>query len=430
MTEWKTTYAEKLAYGTMGADWQDRINWERLRNERVSKGIASMKKHGYAAFILTTGENQRYMTHLHPGCIASFVAGGAGFSVVFADDPGDMRAWMTEGNIVKQSQFHCPWFKPENLKSVHSMSVNQGPAAVDEMCKKNANEIIQAIKDQGLEKEKIGIDVPIPGIMPYLEKGGIHVERAPQVFVDARECKTDDEIKCMMMAGCIADIGWGALAEIMRPGLRENEMAAAMAAALQGAGAQETFVVSLRTGPNTAPNYLSHSPVDRIVEAGDILTCDLIGPVYMGYRICYYRTFAVGLPPKQEVKDAYKEVRDWLYAAADLMKPGASTADVVKVWPKSTEWGWDDEDDCWSNALGHGVGLGQYEVPNLRRSTSFDYPQEIKKGQTIALETFKGVDRYWGVRIEDIFVITDKGAENIYMWPEEEITCPWKQRIW
>lgn len=84
----------------------------------------------------------------------------------------------------------------------------------------------------------------------------------------------------------------------------------------------------------------------------------------------------------------------------------------------------------WSNTLGHGVGLGQYEVPNLRRSTSIKYPQEIKKGQTIAMETWKGVERYWGVRIENMFLVTDKGAENLYMWPDEEITCPWKQRIW
>ena len=39
MAEWKTTYAEKLAYGTMGADWQDRINWERLRYDRTAKGF-------------------------------------------------------------------------------------------------------------------------------------------------------------------------------------------------------------------------------------------------------------------------------------------------------------------------------------------------------------------------------------------------------
>jgi len=430
MTNWKTTYAERLAYGTMGADWQDRINWERLRNERTSRGFQLMKKHGYPVFILTTPENQRYMTHLHPGCIAGFVAGGAGFSVVFAEHQDDTRSWMTEGNITRQSQFHCPWLKKENLRSVHSMSHNQGPAAVDAMCKKNAVEIVQALKDHRLTKEKIGIDAPIPGMMGYLKDAGLHIEADPEVFVAAREIKTPEEIKCMQMAGCIADIAWGALAENLRPGLRENELGGKMAEALQAAGAQETFVVSLRSGPNTAPNYLSHSPVDRIVEAGDILTCDLIGPVYMGYRICYYRTFACGVPPKQEVKDAYKQIRDWLYAAADSLKPGVSTADVVKVWPKCEEWGYEDEDECWSNTLGHGVGLGQYEVPNLRRSTSIKFPQEIKKGQTIAMETWKGVERYWGVRVENMFLVTDKGAENLYMWPDEDITCPWKQRIW
>jgi Xaa-Pro aminopeptidase len=430
MTEWKTTHAERLAYGTMGADWQDRINWERLRRERSSRGFEIIKKHGYGAFILALGDNQRYMTHLHPGVIASLLAGGSGFSIVFPENREDSVSWMTEGNIVKQSRFHCPWLKPENIRAVHSMTVNQGQAAVDEMCKLNATEIVQVLKEHRLDKEKIGMDAPIAGIMPYLKNAGIQVEIAPHVMTEAREVKTPDEIKIMQMVGCIADIAWGALADIMRPGLTENQYGAAMAAALQGAGAHETFVVSLRTGPNTAPNYLSHSPVDRVVEAGDILTCDLIGPIYMGYRVCYYRTFAIGLPPKQVVKDAYKEIRDWLYAAADLLKPGASTADIVQVWPKCVEWGYNSEDECWTNALGHGIGLGQYEVPSLRRATSIKFPQEIKKGQVIALETWKGLDRHWGVRIENVFVVTDKGAENLYMWPDEEITCPWKQRIW
>ena len=76
------------------------------------------------------------------------------------------------------------------------------------------------------------------------------------------------------------------------------------------------------------------------------------------------------------------------------------------------------------------MGLGQYELPNLRRSTSLKYPQEIKAGQTIAMETWTGIDRYWGVRIENMYLVTETGAENLYMWPDEEITCPWKQRIW
>jgi len=430
MANWKTTYSERLAYGTMGTDWQERINWEKLRKERESKGFEAIRKYGYAAFILATAENQRYMTHLHPGVLTGHIPGGAGFSIVFPEHREDTISWMTEGNITRQSKFHCPWLKPENIRTVYSMSVNQGEAALDQMYRKNAEELVQALKAHGLQKEKIGADAVMPGIWPYLKEAGIQVEAAPKVFYEARECKTTEEIKCMKMAGTIADIAWGALADVLRPGLRENELGAAMAAAFQGAGAQESFVISLRSGPNTAPNYLSHSPVDRIVEAGDIITCDLFGPMYNGYRTCYYRTFACGLPPKKEVQDAYKEVYDWLYAAADLLKPGASTADVAKVWPKSDYWGYKNEYECWSNCLGHGIGLGLYEYPSIRRMTSLEFPQEIKKGQVIAMETWKGVDRQWGVRIENAYLVTDTGAENIYMWPDEQITCPWKQRIW
>ena len=105
-----------------------------------------MKRYGYAAFILTLGDNQRYMTHLHPGALAGFIPGGAGYTAVFSDKKEDTVSWMTEGNIVKQSRFHCPWLKPENIRPVYSMISCQGKAAVSEMCKKNAEEIVRVIE--------------------------------------------------------------------------------------------------------------------------------------------------------------------------------------------------------------------------------------------------------------------------------------------
>ncbi|NLG32806.1 MAG: aminopeptidase P family protein, partial [Syntrophomonadaceae bacterium] len=303
-------------------------------------------------------------------------------------------------------------------------------AAQIQMAKANADEIYQALKEKGLEKEPIAIDSHIPALKSLLEDMGLKFVVVYDEMEYARVIKTKEEIKCMQMAGLTADAAWGACAEYLRPGITENELAGYMAQALQGNGAQETFVVSLRTGPNTAPNYLSHSPVDRRILPGDLLTCDIIGPLYMGYRTCYYRTFKCGVKPTQKEKDMYKTIYDWLYDAMRAIKPGATTADVVKHWPSCDTWGYNEEYECWTNALGHGIGLKQYEIPAIRRSVSLEHPEVLEEGMTIAVETWLGEERIGGVRIENVIVVTDKGCENLYMWPDEEISCPQKQLIW
>lgn len=422
--------AEKLAFGTMGVDWQERINYDRLRKERLERTLAVAKKAQCPSMILADAANQRYATAMHPGAIAAFVPGGAGFSVVFPESPDDSITFLTEGNLVRQGQFHCTWLKPENIRAVHNMTNAQPKTAIQDMARKNAEEIFDSLKEKGLHNEPVAIDAPIPVMMPYLEKLGIKPVVVGDQMEHTRAIKTVDEIGIMKMVGCIADRAWGALAMNLKPGITENELGGKMAEALQKNGAMESFIVSLRTGPNTAPNYLSHSPVDRVIEAGDMVVCDIIGPLFNGYRACYYRTFKCGLKPTQKEKDMYKTVYEWLYAAIDVMKPGATTADVAKVWPAADTWGYKNEYECWTNCLGHGIGLKQYEIPCIRRSVSLDYPEVLEKGMTIAVETWLGEERIGGVRIENVVVITDNGCENIYMWPDEEIGCPWHQLIW
>ena len=126
----------------------------------------------------------------------------------------------------------------------------------------------------------------------------------------------------------------------------------------------------------------------------------------------------------------YQQVYDWLYSAAEEVKPGKTTADAAKKWPPASTWGYQEEYECWTNALGHGQGLTPYEPPRISRCCSLDYPQPIEKGMVIALETWMGEDWVGGVRLENMGVVTDNGWENIYQWPDEEIICPPHQLIY
>ena len=104
------------------------------------------------------------------------------------------------------------------------------------------------------------------------------------------------------------------------------------------------------------------------------------------------------------------------------MKPGADTAEIAKkAWPDCSTWGYKEEYECWTNALGHGLGLTQYEPPMMGRSF---WGQTLEEGMTIALETWYGEDGVGGCRIEDMVVVTKDGIEILSTWPNEGISVP------
>lgn len=420
----------KLPWGTESIDWQERINMPRMREERAARVRDRMKAHGIAVMLLTNSDNRRYTTAIHPGLLAGLIPGSAGVSLVFAEHPtSDMIDWALEGNITRQNRIHCPWIKPENHRTAYTLAVNQGPEMVKINARRQAQDIIQRMKDKGLEKEQLAYDAYSPPIMEALEAEGVKLLAAPAVFVEARTTKTQDEIDCLRMGGAISDAAWGACFENLRPGITERELGAKMAEAIFLRQQANNPIISLRSGPNTAPNWVSHSPQDRTIQPGDLVFSDMILCGYSGYHSCYYRTFKCGTRPTQKEKDWYKQCYEWLYNACEAIKPGITTDKVAKHFPTCDTWGYSEEYECWTNALGHGLGLTSYELPRISRCCSMDYPQVIEKGMIIAMETWMGEDGYGGVRIENLGVVTDKGWENLYSWPDDEIICPSHQLI-
>ena len=85
-------------------------------------------------------------------------------------------------------------------------------------------------------------------------------------------------------------------------------------------------------------------------------------------------------------------------------------------------WGYEDEDEAAANLWGHGLGLAQYDQPVISRIWSLDHPVEIKPGMVFALETQHGKVHDFGVRLEEMLIVTDDGHELITSFPLDEIT--------
>ena len=159
---------------------------------------------------------------------------------------------------------------------------------------------------------------------------------------------------------------------------------------------------------------------DRFIRPGDPAFFDILHS-YMGYRTCYYRTFAVGSASVAQ-RDAYTRCRDYMDQAIALVKPGATTADVSSVWPTAQEFGFANEEAAFALQYGHGVGLSIWEKPIFSRLVSLDYPEVLEEGMVFALETYwPAADGWSAARIEEELVVTADGCEVITKFPAEEL---------
>jgi Xaa-Pro aminopeptidase len=216
----------------------------------------------------------------------------------------------------------------------------------------------------------------------------------------------------------MVDAAYEELFRAMRPGMRENECVALVNKVLFELGSEHVEGVNAISGERCSPH--PHVFTDRMLRPGDPAYFDILH-AYNGYRTCYYRTFAVGSASRALV-DAYKRCRDILDHAISLIRPGATTADVVSIWPEAHEFGFPDEEAAFALQYGHGVGLSIWEKPVFSRLVSFDYPETIEEGMVFALETFWPASDGWSAaRIEEQLVVTADGCEVITRFPAEEL---------
>jgi Xaa-Pro aminopeptidase len=108
--------------------------------------------------------------------------------------------------------------------------------------------------------------------------------------------------------------------------------------------------------------------------------------------------------------------------AIATVRPGATTADIVRLWPTAAEFGFPDEEAAFGLQYGHGVGLSIWEKPIFSRLVSLDHPETIEEGMVFALETYwPSADGVGAARIEEELVVTADGCEVITKFPAEHL---------
>ncbi len=127
-------------------------------------------------------------------------------------------------------------------------------------------------------------------------------------------------------------------------------------------------------------------------------------------------------------RDAYTVCRDYMDQSIALVRPGATTADIVAVWPDAEEFGFANEEAAFALQYGHGVGLSIWEKPIFSKLVSLEHPEVLEEGMVFALETHLPAKDGWSAaRIEEELVVTADGCEVITKFPAEELLVAGKR---
>jgi Xaa-Pro aminopeptidase len=407
------TYSD-IVHSSVGAsDYQAGINFERLRRERLSRTQAALKRHGIAAAIFVLPQNLRYTT----GVRAHHFAPQLNYALVFADHEPVLYEL---GTMIEHQRNYCPWLKPENIRLAYSWLASIcGPEGTKAEAAKFANSIVVALKENGVSGERIGTDALDEAARSALRAVGVNLVDAKAVIMEARRCKTIDEVACIETAIAIANNGFQSFLGF-KPGMRERDGGAAMYDAMLRAGA-ESVLGGVRSKLNTFDIY-HIANTDRIVEPGDLVTVHTCSTTFAGYRTCMYRSFIVGRKPNAKERDFYKRCYDRVYGVIDAIRPGGTTAEAAKALAPSKTWGYPDEQSLLVAEVGHGIGLS-YEEPVISRIWSLDHPQTFEPGMVIAVECREGETGYGGVRLEEMVLVTETGHRILSNWPAEEIVA-------
>lgn len=400
------------SYGTMGVDWEERVNYERLRNERLARAKQYLETSSLGSLLCFDMNNIRYITNTTIGTWAMDKLGR--FCLLPRDD--EPINW-DFGSASRHHALYAPWLGPERSRAgISTLRGAMPPGA--HRAEAVARKIRIELEERGLQNEPVGVDVVEPPVLFALQQEGLTVVDGQQLMMDVRAIKTQDEITLLNMACSMVDAAYEELYRFMRPGVRENECVALVNKVLYELGSEHVEGVNAISGERCNPHPHVHS--DRLLRPGDPAYYDILHS-YMGYRTCYYRTFVVGSASQAQV-DAYKRCRYYLDAAIEVVKPGVTTADIAALWPKAEEFGFPNEEACFALQYGHGVGLAIWEKPVFSRLVSFDSPQVIEEGMVFALETFWPADDGWSAaRIEEQMVVTAEGAEVITRFPAEAL---------
>ncbi len=231
---------------------------------------------------------------------------------------------------------------------------------------------------------------------------GLRLRSTTQWVERSRMVKDREELKLIRAAVRLGATLFDCALEVLRPGIKETEVAAEMEYAARRAGAEAmSFPTIIGSGARSA---LPHGRAsEQAIPAGAFVVCDF-GVILAGYCSDQTRTVWVGSVP-EEARRAYEAVREAQEAAIAAVRPGAAVGEVdaaARKLLRKAKLG-----RYFTHSTGHGVGLEIHEIPRV----AIGQKEELKPGMVITIEPGIYLPGKWGIRIEDMVAVTESGGD-------------------
>lgn len=230
-----------------------------------------------------------------------------------------------------------------------------------------------------------------------------------------RACKSEEELACIEQAQRIAEAALARLMPELHTGITEREAAARLNYYMALGGSEKpSFDTILLFGENASKPH--GVPSDRQLRAGDFVLADF-GAVYRGYHSDMTRTFAYGCAT-DEMRRVYDTVLAAQAAAQASAREGILCCDMHNAAAQVIEQAGYGE--YFTHALGHSVGLEIHETPTAAPRCQ----QPLQRGVVMTNEPGIYMQGKFGVRIEDMLVITEGDPQNLTKFPKELTILP------
>ncbi len=400
------------APGHMGVDYERRVDFARLREYRNVRARAALDSSECGAFLLFDFYNIRYTTH-------TWIGGALGDKMIryaLLARGRDPVLW-DFGSAVKHHKLYSKWVPEENYRAGF-LGFRGAVAPSVGLMQEAVAEIKSLLVEAGVADMPVGVDIVEPPFLFEMQRQGLRVVDAQQRMLDARVIKSPDEIMLLTQAVAMVDGVYQNIVNVLKPGIRENEIVALANQRLYEMGSDQVEAINAISGERCNPH--PHNFTDRLIRPGDQAFFDIIHS-FNGYRTCYYRTFSVGSATPAQ-RDAYKQAREWMDRGIDGIRAGAGSDEIAALLPAAQDFGFGSEMEAFGLQFAHGLGLGLHERPIISRLNSFKEPVELQVGMVFALETYcPAADGFSAARIEEEIVITETGPKVLTLFPAQDL---------
>ena len=244
----------------------------------------------------------------------------------------------------------------------------------------------------------------------YSEKLHCQLVPATELLISLRQSKDEEEIQRMIAAQRIAEGALDQIVKEIKPGVTEKEIAARLQYLMLAGGAENmSFDPIVASGPNGS---MPHAvPTDRKIQDGDFVTMDF-GCLKHGYCSDMTRTVAIGYAT-DEMKNIYNIVLEAQLAGIAAARAGIPGYEIdAAARNVITKAGYGQ---YFGHGFGHSLGLDIHELPGANLSGKAIMPV----GCAVSAEPGIYIPGKFGVRIEDVMILHENGAEVITKAPKQ-----------